>query len=158
MDNFKYVAPSPLKVAVVLFVILEISLTLRIFSGSIDSETESWSNLSQSEPVLCDGLTNWLKNWVTRNNANFFQVNLTQNWVMFEFESIWLSFSESNWLFFLNESKWLAYMGQYWKNVTQVFSHVDSEKILSALLSALYHAGSLCSLFEQFVAKIFPNF
>ena len=32
--------------------------TLNIFSESIDFKTESWSNLSQSNSVLCDGLVN----------------------------------------------------------------------------------------------------
>ena len=59
-------------------------------SESIYSKSELWSNLSQSDSVLWDGLINWLFELLTWLN----------NWVMVEYESIWLSFSGPKWLFF----------------------------------------------------------
>ena len=58
---------------------------------SIYQPSQNWVRLTQIRQWL-SFLVNWLENWVTRNNANFFDSTWLSNWVMVDYESNWLVF------------------------------------------------------------------
>ena len=119
---------------------------LRIFSESFDLKTESWSNLSQYDSVLCDGLINWLENWVTRNIANFFKSTLLNNWVMVEFGSIWLCLSGPSWLVFLKMSQSdSTYMGLYWDKHDSIFESLWLGKNSQCRFTFKIHRSLKCT-------------
>ena len=51
------------------------------------SIAQNWVRLTQIRPWLSFWV-NWLGNWITSSNANFFESTWLNNWVMVEFKSI----------------------------------------------------------------------
>ena len=111
--------------------------------GSIDSKTESLSNLSQPDSVLW-WLINWLENWVTRKNAHFSSQldSITKSWWnLSQSDSVFLGQTDS--FFFLNESKWLDVYGSKLGQHDSIFESLwlgkNSQCALLVYLYTLIH-------------------